>query len=341
MKDLSIIVVNYRSWDKLTQCLDSLASIPATYLSFEVIVVDNSSLVEKLNEFRGKFPQFNFMLNSGNYGFANGNNVGAANSNGKYLLFLNPDTLVSERTLLAMLDQAKVSRANSIISCRQLRANGSEDKPYGDFPSPLTLTGWTRALTRPFNLIPKPLQNERFIFPDWVSGSVMMMSKTSFNSIGKWNERFWMYFEDVDICRRAKDLGGVVILLKNVALIHNHGGSSRSEIEITALTKTEVIISQHEYISLHVNGLKEVLMHAFLIVNNLVIGLISAMPGLILFSNRRLMVANKVFLKLINYYFNAFLKDTWISPRSVKHPESYKFRMNVDKNLSAIGDDNS
>jgi len=341
LKDLSIIVVNYRSWDKLTQCLDSLASIPATYLSFEVIVVDNSSQVEKLNEFRGMFPQFNFMLNSGNYGFANGNNVGAANSNGKYLLFLNPDTLVSERTLLAMLDQAKVSRANSIISCRQLRANGSEDKPYGDFPSPLTLTGWTRALARPFNLIPKPLQNERFIFPDWVSGSVMMMSKTSFNSIGKWNERFWMYFEDVEICRRAKDLGGVVILLKNVALIHNHGGSSRSEIEITALTKTEVIISQHEYISLHVNGLKEVLMHAFLIVNNLVIGLISAIPGLILFSNRRLMVANKVFLKLINYYFNAFLKDTWISPRSVKHPEAYQFRIKVDKNLSAIGEDNS
>jgi len=270
LKDLSIIVVNYRSWDKLTQCLDSLASIPATYFSFEVIVVDNSSQVQKLNEFRGIFPQFNFILNSGNYGFANGNNIGAANSNGKYLLFLNPDTLVSERTLLAMLDQAKVSRANSIISCRQLRASGVEDKPYGDFPSPLLLTGWTRAFARTFKLITKPLQNERFIFPDWVSGSVMMMSKTSFNSIGKWNERFWMYFEDVDLCRRAIDLGGVVILLKSAALVHNHGGSSRIDTETTALTKTEVIISHHEYISLHVNGLKEVLMHAFLILNNLV-----------------------------------------------------------------------
>jgi len=169
----------------------------------------------------------------------------------------------------------------------------------------------------------------------------MMMSKTSFNSIGKWNERFWMYFEDVDFCRRAKDLGGAVILLKNVALVHEHGGSSRSDAEITALTKTEVLISQHEYISLHVNGLKEVLMHAFLILNNLVLGLVSAIPGLILFSNKRLMVSNKVFLRLINYYFNAFLKDTWISPRSIKHPESYQFRINVDKNLSALGEDNS
>ena len=153
MKDLSIIVVNYRSWDKLSQCLGSLASIPANYFSFEVIVVDNSSQVEKLNQFRGTFPQFSFILNSGNFGFANGNNLGAANSNGKYLLFLNPDTLVTERALLAMLDQAKVSRANSIISCRQYRANGIEDKPFGIFPSPLSFTGWTRALAKFFKLI--------------------------------------------------------------------------------------------------------------------------------------------------------------------------------------------
>ena len=240
-----------------------------------------------------------------------------------------------------MLDQVKVSRANSIISCRQVRTNGAEDKSYGVFPSPLSLTGWSRALAKAFNLIPKPLQNDRFIFPDWVSGSVMMMSKTSFNTIGKWNERFWMYYEDVDLCRRSAELRGVVILLKNVALVHNHGGSSRTDAEITSLTKTEVLISHHEYISLHENGLKEVLMHAFVIFNNLILCLVSAIPGLILFSNRRLMVANKVFLRLINYYFNAFLHDTWISPRSIKHPESYQFRINVDKNLSTIQDENS
>ena len=317
-----------------------MASIPAKYFSFEVIVVDNSAQAEKLNEFRGIFPQFSFISSSGNYGFANGNNLGALNSNGKYLLFLNPDTLVSERALLAMLDQAKVSRANSIISCRQVRANGAEDKPYGRFPSPLSLTGWTRALAKLFKLVPNPLQNERFILPDWVSGSVMMMSKTSFNTIGKWNERFWMYFEDVDFCRRATKLGGAVVLLKNVAVMHNHGGSSRLDGEITVLTKTEVIISQHEYISLHENGLKEVLMHAFLIVNNLLTGLVAAVPGLIFFSNKRLVVATKVYLRLLNYYFKAFLADTWISPRSLMHPESYKIELNMNKNLAALGDDN-
>jgi GT2 family glycosyltransferase len=239
LKDLSIITVNYRSWDKLSQCLDSLAVISASYFSFEVIVVDNSSQDGKLSEFRQIYPQFSFILNKGNYGFANGNNLGAANASGKYLLFLNPDTVVTERTLLAMLDQAKVSRANSVISCRQLRVDGKENKPYGVFPSPISLTGWTKALSGILNIEVNIPENKRFIFPDWVSGSVMMMSKNSFNTIGKWNERFWLYYEDVDFCRRAADLGGGVYFLKSVSLIHQNGSSSRVDAEITTLTRTE------------------------------------------------------------------------------------------------------
>ncbi len=340
MKDLSIIIVNYRSWDKLSHCLDSLASISESYFTFEVIIVDNFSSDGKISNFRQIYPQFTFILNEGNYGFSNGNNLGATNSHGKYLLFLNPDTIVSEKALLAMLDQAKVSRANSIISCRQVRENGTEDKPYGIFPSPMSLTGWTRALTRLFNVNDNFRQNERFIFPDWVSGSIMMMSKTSFNTIGKWNERFWMYFEDVDFCKRARELNGVIFLLKSVSVVHMHGGSSRLDTEIAALTKTEVNISRHEYISLNENGLKEVLIHAFLILNNLIFGFISAIPGLVLFFNKRFFTATKAYSRLLNYYFNAFLHDTWISPRSVMHPESYQLVSNVNKKLAAIGDNN-
>ena len=341
MKDLSIITVNYRAWDKLSKCLDSLVTVSEAYFTFEVIVVDNFSQDGKLSEFRQKYPQFSFILNSGNYGFANANNLGASNSKGKYLLFLNPDTVVSEKALLAMLDQAKVSKANSIVSCRQFRENGKEDRSYGLFPSPVSLKGWTRALANFLKLSTNPSQNERFIFPDWVSGSVMMMSKTSFNTIGKWNERFWLYFEDVDFCRRAKDLGGNIFMLKSVSVSHIHGGSSRSDFEITILSKTEVNISRHEYISLHENGLKEVLMHAFLIIDNLFLGLIPAIPGLVFFLNKRLLVITRIYVKLLNYYFKAFLHDTWISPRSLMHPDSYWLENRYDKNLITIGDDNS
>ena len=67
-----------------------------------------------------------------------------------------------------------------------------------------------------------------------------------------------MYFEDVDLCRRAVEMGGAVVMLKNVSIMHDHGGSSRLDTEIASMTKTEVRISQHEYISLHENGVKAV-----------------------------------------------------------------------------------
>jgi hypothetical protein len=81
-------------------------------------------------------------------------------------------------------------------------------------------------------------------------------------------------------------------------------------------------------------------MHAFLVLNNLLSGTIVALPGLLLFFNKRLFGASKVYIRLFNYYFHAFLKDTWISPRSVMHPESYQLVGNVNKKLVTIGDDN-
>jgi len=339
LKALSIIIVNYRCWNKLSQCLDSLSIIPQTAISFEVIVVDNASADGKLLKFRQQYKQFKFLSNGGNLGFASGNNMGAANAVGKYLLFLNPDTIVNEEALTAMLSQAKVSKANSIISCRQVRENGNEDKPYGLFPSPMTLTGWTRAMARLLNMNISPVQNDQFIFPEWVSGSVILMSKTSFNTIGGWDKRFWLYYEDVDLCQRVRNAGGDILLLKHVSIIHNHGGSSRSDTEITALTKTEVNISRHEYISLHDSGLKETFMHTFLILNNIVFGSLPAILGLFFFFSKRLSVALRVYSKLMNYYFNALLHETWISPRSVEHPDFFPLQNFSDKKLIPLGKD--
>ena len=338
MKDLSIIIVNYRCWDKLSQCLTSLVLIPETAFSFEVIVVDNASKDGCLFNFIQLYQQFKFISSPGNWGFANGNNLGAANACGKYLLFLNPDTIVCENALTQMIQVAKISSPTSIISCRQIRQNGREDKPYGVFPSPMTLMGWTRALAKLLHLNNHPVQNENFIFPDWVSGSVLLISKESFISIGGWNERFWMYYEDVDLCQRARIAGGNALLLKSVSVIHNHGGSSRSDPGITVMTKTEVNISQHEYISLHAKGLKEILMHGFLIFNNVVLRLVPALTGLILHYNKSLSIETKIYLKLLNYYFNALLRYTWISPRSVVHPDFYPYRYLTDKNLISLSD---
>jgi GT2 family glycosyltransferase len=319
VKDLSIVIVNYRCWEKLSACLGSLDKMTGTSFRFEVIVVDNDSGDSKLPEFRILYPRFSFIPNFGNYGFANGCNLGSTIANGKYLLFLNPDTIVTEKALSSMLDQARVSKANSIVSCRQFTENGKEDKPYGVFPSPLSMTGWSRALAKLFKVNFTPAQNDRFLYPEWVSGSVIMISKSSFNRIGGWNERFWMYSEDIDFCHRAREAGGQIYLLKNTSVIHSHGGSSRSSIEISALTKTEVSISKHEYVSIHEKGFRQLFMQTFLVLNNLLSGLLPAFLGLIFFFNKKLAISTLIYGRVAQYYINALIQDTWMSPRSVKY----------------------
>ena len=85
--DISIVIVNYKSWNHLFSCLESIQNIKLEYITIEVIVVDNCSNDSKLNVFRNDFPNFSFIENSGNNGFANGCNLGAKNSSGDYLFF--------------------------------------------------------------------------------------------------------------------------------------------------------------------------------------------------------------------------------------------------------------
>lgn len=180
MKDLSIIIVNSGSLDTLSQCLTSLSSIPETSFSFEVIVIDNVSENGELSKFRKNYPYFSFIPNSGHWGFSDGNNLGASYADGKYLLFLNPGTIVSEKSLLNMLDQVKISKSDSIISCRQIKGNDNENKPNEIFPSRMALARWRGVLLSFLNFsLP---QKKHIAFTDWVSWSMILMRKASFRA---------------------------------------------------------------------------------------------------------------------------------------------------------------
>lgn len=321
MTDISIIIVNYRGWGRLSQCLDSLGLFEDSRFSYEVIVVDNNSDDGNIDRFRQLYPKFSFVINTGNLGFANGCNLGASNSQSSYLLFLNPDTIINAEALFEMLSEARRRKAFSIISCRQITENGSEERPYGRFLSPFNLTGWLRAFNK-IILRQKErsfLQTENYIYPDWVSGSVVMIGRVGFYVLGGWNDDFWMYFEDVDLCFRTRLINGDVVLLKNVVIEHNHGGASRINRKVTALTKTEVNISRHVYISKHEKGLKAFYMHTFLIFNNLLFGLLPAAVGVLLFFISSLNVISRTYFQLVGYYLNALKSGTWLSKRSVNY----------------------
>ena len=320
MPELSVIIVNYRGWKRLKECLDSLAAIPQNNFTFEVIVVDNASNDGVIETFWRKYPAFNFIDNSGNNGFANGCNLGASFAKGELLLFLNPDTIVSEQALAGMIQEMYSCMRSSIVSCRQIKEDGSDEKAFGRFLTPFTLTGWLRALKKVFTGIDGRQfpEDSKFIYPDWVSGSVIMIRETDFKSIGEWDEDFWMYFEDVDLCKRFRNSGGEVIFIKGIEVEHNHGGATRTNSSVTALTKTEVLISRHIYISKHTKRFKS-LVQTFLVCNNVLTFFIPALFGLIFFFNKRMRIFSKIYTGLMSYYLNSLLHNTWLSARSVNY----------------------
>jgi GT2 family glycosyltransferase len=341
MTDLSIITVSYKGWDRLRKSLDALSSFKADKIVTEVIIVDNNSDDGTLSELESQYPSVKFVRNPVNGGFANGCNLGAEHSTGEYLLFLNPDTVASEDALEKLLEIARLHTDISILSCRQVNEKGKESIASGEFPEFWNLTGFLRAVSKSAKALfsvftqhrvpstehpaprsaswrthPAPLTPD-LTFPGWVSGSVILIRKDLFQNIDGFDEDFWMYYEDVDICKRVCVSGSKVAICNNVTIEHNHGGSSRVNIRTTALTKTEVNISRHVYISKHKSGIERLFIQSFLVINNLLSSGIMALIGILFFFVPKLFARTLIFVRLAKYYSGALKKRSWISPRSV------------------------
>ena len=144
--DISIVIVNYRGWTVLEECLISLQKIKPSNLTFEVIIVDNFSNDGQLKLFKSKFSEFYFYENRGNYGFANGCNVGSNIAIGNHFLFLNPDTKVTDEALVNLLNTYLHHPEIAVLSCLQMDEN---DKLYDQnklFPSFIGFFGISRFI---------------------------------------------------------------------------------------------------------------------------------------------------------------------------------------------------
>ena len=228
MKKFSVIMVNYKSWPYTLRCIDSLYA--TGYDNFEVTVVDNEGRAapEMLHPVR-------LIHNSENVGFARACNQGVSASDGEYVVFVNPDTIVKEgffEGLEVFLDEyPEVGVAGTRIMDDEGKLQLSARKELSFVSG---LLGRTSLLTR---LFPKSLLVRR-LFPateeldgptavDWVSGACMVVRRRTLEEIGPMDERFFMYFEDADLCRRAREAGWLVYYLPRIEVLHHTGASSR------------------------------------------------------------------------------------------------------------------
>jgi GT2 family glycosyltransferase len=320
--DISIIIVNYRGWKALDECLESIDSISSKTFSFEVIIVDNFSNDGQFPVFKQKYSKFTFIENTGNNGFSNGCNFGAAIATGNHFLFLNPDTKLTLEALETLLQTAVSHPEIGILSCLQINENNVFYKQNNLFPALGRFFGISRAIFRKLN---KAKLEKRFntttdlFYPDWVTGAVVFISRNWFDKIKGWNEDYWLYFEDVDLCKKVSDLGGKVAVTRKATIFHQHGGASRLNVKTKALTKTEVIISKHVYISNQFSTGIQVYLQSLLIFGVLLEKALLSFLSLFLFFIPKLKV-NRLMLKNLSiYYFNALQKQTWISPRAMNY----------------------
>lgn len=226
----SVITVNYDSWPYTLRCIDSLHA--TGYRGFEVIVVDND---------RGSVPEIphpvRLIRNPQNVGFAKACNQGMLAAQGEYVVLINPDTLVEEDFFESLEEFFGGNPKAGVAGPRILDGGGILQLSARKEPSSLSgLLGRTSLLTR---LFPKNPVVRR-LFPaagnpsgptevDWVSGACMVVRRRVLEEIGPMDERFFMYFEDADLCRRARDSGWLIYYLPQVEVLHHTGASSRDK----------------------------------------------------------------------------------------------------------------
>jgi len=315
---LSIVTVNYRSWSHLETALVALQSDFCD--DWEVIVVDNESDPEPFAAFSARYSWATFIANPLNSGFGAGCNIGVAAATGEQLLFMNPDVIATCESIQALID-IKNQHNIGIAAPKQVSGDGKPQKVFDDFPSLLNQSKTLKALLRVLmpSRFPDPRADHKTItYCDWVTGSVLLIDRADFDAIGGWAEDYWMYVEDADLCRKARDKGLSVAYVPEVEVIHAHGGSSRLNVAVKSMTKLEVIISKHVYTSRHTVGLERWLSHTLIMLLRLPMLIVAWILDLLTLRQvPALRVRSRMFTGLLRYYFGVLRNGSWLSPRAI------------------------
>ena len=231
--DLSVIIVNYNTRYFLEQCLHSL-NRAMNNIQAEIIIVDNHSLDGSLELIQSRFPHLKFIPNAENLGYARANNQALALAKGKHVLFLNPDTILGEDCIRSSIRFAEVQQGVGAIGLRMIDGQGRflPESKRG-FPRPSAAFNKLFGLAKlfpsssQFAAYYQPGLNEKDINPiDVVSGAFMMVSRSLMERLGGFDERFFMYGEDIDLSYRISREGLTNYYLGSQTMIHFKGEST-------------------------------------------------------------------------------------------------------------------
>ncbi|HLE50264.1 MAG TPA: glycosyltransferase family 2 protein [Patescibacteria group bacterium] len=245
--DLSIIIVNYNTQALLAACLRSVFAAAAPKNGLEVIVVDNASSDGSQAMVAGQFKQVKLVRNKANLGFARANNEGYKVARGKYLLFLNSDTVVKRYSLVKPLKFLKNHPKVGAVTIKLILGDGTLDiDNHRGFPTPWASFTHFSGLSRlfPHSIIANPYHlglkklNRIHAIPV-AAGSFLLLPAKLFDQIGRWDESYFFYGEDIDLCYRINEAGYKIIYYPKVSTLHLKGASSGLRRETAAIAKPD------------------------------------------------------------------------------------------------------
>jgi GT2 family glycosyltransferase len=263
---ISFIVVNYNMAYEVENCLNSLIE-NVKEIKYEVIVVDNNSPDNKLFETEKKIQQYNFhfFYLDENVGFGKGCNYGFSKSSGEYVCFLNPDTLILEPIINPMIELFNKDSSIGIIGPQQQLRYNVFDFSAGYYPNIIfeffnlfCIGTFVEALY--VHLITK-LKKKKYIQMDWILGAAIFIKSELFKKINGFDRDFFMFFEEVDLCKRVVEDGFKVIYYSSLKI--NHLGSVSGRRDYSLFTK-RIYSSKYLYISKHYRNLNRFLMNFLL-----------------------------------------------------------------------------
>lgn len=235
--NLSVVIVNFNAGKFLLDCLESLEKASRN-LELDIWVVDNASADGSIQEAQRKFPKLNYILNSENLGFGKANNIALKKIKTEYILLLNPDCFVGSQTLERMVGFMEENPLVGAASCKVEQADGSIDwASHRGFPTP-----WASFLyfvlgdDSLYHLTGQDMEKVHEV--DAISGAFFMTRKSVLNKVGGFDEDYFLYGEDIDLCFRIKEAGFKIMYVPDVVVLHHKGITSGIKGHSKHLSKT-------------------------------------------------------------------------------------------------------
>lgn len=234
--DLSVCIVSWNTKDLLRKCIQSILDKTAG-LDYEIIVVDNDSKDGSLEMVRQEYPPCKVINSGQNLGFARANNLAVLHASGKYILYLNPDTEFETNALYGMYDCLEKNQTYGALGCKLIYPDGSLQYTCARaFTTPLNEFCELAMLYRIFPKSPFFSTVEMYYWDhessrevDCISGACIMARKTIIDGLGGFDEEYFMYAEDVDLCYRIRKAGWKIYYLAQEKIIHHEGASSKKK----------------------------------------------------------------------------------------------------------------